>query len=72
MKSHISSRTAWLATNILIALAILSEATATRYVVDQEELIPYWKSEKGDISQYDQQACHLQLFQIFYYTRENT
>ena len=40
------STAAWVAPKILIAPAVLSDATVTRYEVDQEELKQYWKSEE--------------------------
>ena len=42
----ISSATAWVAPDLLKALAILSDTTARRSAVDREDLKPYWKSEK--------------------------
>ena len=42
----ISSATARVAQDLLKALAILSDTTARRSTVDQEDLKPYWKSEK--------------------------
>ena len=38
--------TARTATDLLKALAILLDITPRRSVVDQEDLKPYWKSEK--------------------------
>ena len=43
---HISNTTAWVASNILIAPAIISDTTVTRCEVDREELKQYWKSEE--------------------------
>ena len=40
------STRAWVAPKILIAPAILSDTTVTRYEVDWEELKQYWKSEE--------------------------
>ena len=42
----ISSTTAWVAPDLLKALAILSDTTVRRSVVDWEDLKPHWKSEK--------------------------
>ena len=42
----ISSATARVAPDLLKALAILSDATVIRSAVDQEDLKPYWKTEK--------------------------
>ena len=52
----ISSAAARVAPNLLKALAILSDTTARRSTVDQEDLKPYWKSGKSHISLGDQQA----------------
>ena len=41
-----SSATAQVAPDLLKALAILPDTTVKRYAVDQEDLKPYWKSEK--------------------------
>ena len=40
--------------------------------VDWEDLKPYWKSEIGHISQSDQQAYYLKVFQTFYNYRKKT
>ena len=40
----ISSATAWVAPDLLKALAILSDTTVGRSAVDQEDLKPFWKS----------------------------
>ena len=58
-----SSTTALVAPDLLKALAILSDAAVIRSGVDQEDLKPYWKSEKGHISVGDQQSYYLQVFQ---------
>ena len=42
----ISSATAGVAPNLLKALAILSDTTVRRSVVDREDLKPHWKFEK--------------------------
>ena len=42
----ISGATARVASDLLKALAILSDTTVRRSAVDQEDLNPYWKSEK--------------------------
>ena len=42
----IPSPTARVAQDLLKALAILSDTTARRSTADQEDLKPYWKSEK--------------------------
>ena len=44
--SDISSATARVAPELLKTLAILSDTAMRRSVVDQEDLKPYWKSEK--------------------------
>ena len=62
----ISSATAPLATDLLKALAILSDPTVRRSAVDREDLKTYWKSEKGHISLGDQQSFYLQGFQRLY------
>ena len=62
----ISSATARVAPDLLKALAILSNTTVRRSAVDQEDLKPYWKSEKGHISLGDQQSYYLQVFQRLY------
>ena len=41
----ISSATAQAAPELLKALAILADATVRRYIVDRDNLKPYWKSE---------------------------
>ena len=41
-----SRATVWVAPDLLKALVILSDTTVRRSVVDQEDLKPYWKSEK--------------------------
>ena len=41
-----SSATAWVAPDLLKALASLSDTTVRRSAVDQEDLKLYWKSEK--------------------------
>ena len=41
-----SSATAQIASDLLKALAILSDKTVGRSTVDQEDLKPYWESEK--------------------------
>ena len=63
---YISSATAWVAPDLLKAPAILSDTTVRRSAVDQEDLKPYWKSEKGHISLGDQQFYYLQVFQRLY------
>ena len=45
----ISSATAQVAPDLLKALANLSDATVRKSAVDQEDLKPHWKSEKGHI-----------------------
>ena len=40
------STTARVAPDLLTAVAILSDTTVSRSAVDQEDLKPYWKSEK--------------------------
>ena len=42
------STTAWVAPDLLRALAILADITVKRSAVDQEDLKPYWKLEKMD------------------------
>ena len=44
--SDISGATARVAPELLKTLAILSDTAMRRSVVDQEDLKPYWKSEK--------------------------
>ena len=62
----ISSATAGVAPDLLIALPILSDTTVKRSAVDQEDLKPYWKSEKSNISLGDQQVYYLPVFQRLY------
>ena len=54
-----SSATARVAPDLLKALAILSDTTVRRSAVDQQDLKPYWKSEKSHISLGDQQSYYL-------------
>ena len=42
----ISSASAWVAPDLLKALAILSDTVVRSCAVDREDLKPYWKSEK--------------------------
>ena len=63
---NISSATAQAASDLLKALAILSDTTVRRSAVDPEDLKPYWKSEKSHISLRDQQSYYLQVFQRLY------
>ena len=60
-----SSTTAGVAPELLKAQGILSDTTVRRSAVDQEELKPYWISEKSHISLVGQQSCYLQVFQDF-------
>ena len=46
VKSLGYSATAQVTPDLLKALAILSDTTVRRSVVDREDLTPYWKSEK--------------------------
>ena len=62
----ITSVTAQVALDLLKALAILSYTTVRKSAVDQEDLKPYWKSEKDHISLGDQQFYYLQVFQRLY------
>ena len=43
---YISNATAQVTPDLLKALAILSDTTVRRSAVDQEDLKPYWKSER--------------------------
>ena len=52
------------------ALAILSDTTVRRSAVDQEDLKPNWKSEKGHISPGNQQSYYLQIFTNMLLTTE--
>ena len=61
-----NSATAPVVPDLLKALAILSDKTLRRSTVDQEDLKPYWKSEKGHILLGDQQFYYLQVFQRLY------
>ena len=63
---YISSATARADPNLLKSQAILSNTTVRRSAVDQEDLKPYWKSEKYNISLGDQQSYYLQVFQRLY------
>ena len=42
-----SSAIAWVAPDMLIALATLWDTTVRRFEVEREDLKPYWKSGKG-------------------------
>ena len=55
----ISSTTARVAPDLLKALVILSDTTVRRSAVDQEDLKPYWKCRKSQISLGDQQSYYL-------------
>ena len=46
-----------------VAPVILSNTTARRSKVDQEDLKSYWKSEKGHISLWSKENYYLQVFQ---------
>ena len=46
-----------------VAPVILSNTTARRSTVDQEDLKSYWKSEKGYISLWSKENYYLQVFQ---------
>ena len=59
----VSSATTRVAPDLLKAQAILPYTTAQRSAVDQKDLKPNWKSEKGHISLGDQQFYYLQVFQ---------
>ena len=54
----ISSATASVALDLLKVIAILSDTTVRRSVVDWEDLKPYCKSEKDIIALGDQQGCN--------------
>ena len=58
--------TAQIALDLLKALAVLSDTAVRRSTVDEEDLKPYWKSEKGHIFLGDQQSYYLHVFQRFY------
>ena len=58
-----SCATAWVVPDISKALAILSGTIARRFAVDREDLKQYWKSQKGQIFQGDQEAYYLQVSQ---------
>ena len=62
----ISSATAWLATSLLKAQAILSDTTVRRSAVDGEDLKPYWKPEKKSHIFLNDQQSYLQVFQRLY------
>ena len=64
--SLILSATAQIVPNLLQAIALLSDKTVRKSTVDQEDLKPFWKSEKNYISLGDQQDCYLQVFPKFY------
>ena len=65
-ESLILSATAQIVPNLLQAIALLSDKTVRKSTVDQEDLKPFWKSEKNYISLGDQQDCYLQVFPKFY------
>ena len=54
-----SSATARVAPDLLKVVKVLPDTTARRSAVDQEDLKPYWKSEKDHISLGDQQSYYL-------------
>ena len=58
--------TAWVAPDLLKALAIQSDATVRRSAVDWEDLKPYRNSEKDHTSLGDQQSHYLKVFQRLY------
>ena len=58
-----SSATAWVAPHLVKALTILSHAIVRSCVVELVDLKPYWRLEKRQFSQGDQQAYYLQIFQ---------
>ena len=62
---NIWSATAWVAPDLFKTLAILSDTTVRRSVVDWKGLKPYRKSE-NDLSLGNQQSYHLQVFQRLY------
>ena len=53
-----------------VALAILSKTTVRRSALDQEDLKPYWKSEKSHIFLGGQQSYYLLVFQKMLLTTE--
>ena len=59
----ISSTTARVAPHIVKALTILLHTTVRGHAVEWVDLKLYWRSEKRQISQGDQQAYYLQVFQ---------
>ena len=63
---NISNATAWVAPDLLKALAVLSDTTVRRSAVDWEEQKPYWKSEKDHVALGDQHAYYLKVFQELY------
>ena len=68
----ISSAPASVAPYLLKALQVLSDTTARWSAFDREDLKPYWKSEKGNISLGDQQSYYLQVFKDFNNHRKKT
>ena len=68
----ISSATAGVAPDLLIALPILSDTTVKRSAVDQEDLKPYWKSEKSYISLVIDKPIIFKFFNDFTNHRKNT
>ena len=60
---NISSATVWIASDLLKALAFLSDTTLKRSAVDREDLKPYWKSEKRAHFLDDQQSYYLEVSQ---------
>ena len=62
----ISSAIAWVAPDLLKALAILSDRILRRSTADREDLKPSWKSEKGNISPGDKLTYYLQVFERLY------
>ena len=63
---HVLSATAQVAPDLVKALAILSDITVTRSAMEQEDLKPHWKSEKGNIFLGDKQTYYLVVFQRLY------
>ena len=62
----VSSTTAWVAPDLLKALANLSDATVRRSAVDREDQNHTGNQEKDQISLGDQQSYYLQVFQWLY------
>ena len=64
---NISSATAWVSPDLLKVLAVLSDTTVRRSAMYQEDLKPYWKSEKrSSFSRWSTSLLFTNLFTVVY------